>query len=218
VYPTAEVRWFYQGTMPPAFLAWFQGFGHAPEEEPTRVDYYLRLVGTDSLSIKVREGRVEVKQRYEGCSIVQFHQRVAGRVGLWRKWSFGLVEAVSQDPHPETVGPQWVSVEKKRTLRRYRLDGKRVVAAAPGEVPDQGGDLELTRVRVGREEWWSVGLEAYGAEPVLESTLLLVAEYVMAPTQPPSLAAGNSYGYPEWLLHLEQEPGHLPASAPVPGR
>jgi hypothetical protein len=214
VYPTAEVRWFFQGAMAPAVLAWFRGSEGPAEEEPTRVDCYLRRVG-DSLSIKLREGRVEVKQRYRRSGIVRFHPRVAGRVELWRKWSFEVIEIAGQPSAAEAVAAHWTAVEKSRTLHRYRLDGERVVAVAPAEVTDQGCDLELARIRVGGADWWSVGLEAYGAEPVLENTLLQVAGYLMAQPEPPSLAAENSYSYPEWLLHLEQETGQQPTWTPV---
>jgi hypothetical protein len=205
VYPTAEVRWFYPGTVAPAVAAWFRRSEPALEEEPPRVDHYLRRVGTDGLSVKLREGRVEVKQRQSECGIVRFHPRVAGRVGLWRKWSFGLIETRGQPLPAEAVAAHWIAVEKRRTLRRYRLDGERVMAVVPTELPDQGCDLELTRVRVGGADWWSVGLEAHGRESGLKDTLLLVARHLMARTEPPSLVVEDSYGYPSWLLYLEQE-------------
>jgi hypothetical protein len=203
MYPTAEVRWFFRGTIAPAVAAWFRRSEQVLEEELPRVDHYLRQVGTDSLNIKLREGRLEVKQRQQAGTVVQFHPRVAGRVERWRKWSFELAEAAGPGLQPEIMTPHWIAVEKRRTLRRYRLEGERVVRVLPAELPEQGCDLELTRIRAGREAWWSLGLEAYGADPYLESLLVQVAGRLMARTEPPSLATENSYGYPEWLGQLE---------------
>jgi hypothetical protein len=215
VYPTAEVRWFYRGAVAPAVTAWFRGLEGSGEEEPTRVDWYLRRVDTDSLSIKLREGRVEVKQRHAGCGVARLHPRIAGRVELWWKWSFAALETASQSSPEGVVAAHWLAVEKRRALLRYRLDGERVLARAPAELPDQGCDLEVTRIRVGGMDWWSVGLEAYGAEPVLENTLLQVAGYLVARPEPPSLAAENSYSYPEWLLRLQQDMGQQPMPTPI---
>ena len=93
-------------------------------------------------------------------------------------------------------------MEKRRALRRYRLDGQQVVALAPAEASDQGCDLELTRIAAGREAWWSVGLEAYGAVGELERCLLLVTKALTTGIEGFSLAAADSYGYPHWLLRI----------------
>jgi hypothetical protein len=180
-------------------LEWFQRCEHKPEEQPRRVDYYLRHVGIDSLGIKLREGRVEVKQRYRRCGVVRFHERVAGQVEHWRKWSFGLAESDGDLPGVSTLAPFWIRVEKRRTLRKYRIVGNGVMAVREGEDFDQGCALELTSIRVGRAEWWSVGLEAFGEELVLEDALLLVAKHLLAVEEPPVLEVADSYGYPRWL-------------------
>ena len=64
MFATAEVRWFYEGAVSPEVLEWFEQGELTPEEQPYRVDYYLRLSDRDSLGIKLREGRIEVKQRH----------------------------------------------------------------------------------------------------------------------------------------------------------
>ena len=61
---TTEVRWFRRGSIPQSVRQWFSTLGRQPEFQPPRLDYYLRLLDGDALGIKIREGKVEVKQRH----------------------------------------------------------------------------------------------------------------------------------------------------------
>ncbi|MFN2285080.1 MAG: hypothetical protein ACK2UQ_11710, partial [Anaerolineae bacterium] len=63
MFPTVETRWFYPGIIPSDVLAWYHYGERAPEAQPTRIDYYLRLSDHGDLGIKLREGRIEIKQR-----------------------------------------------------------------------------------------------------------------------------------------------------------
>ena len=196
MFPTMEVRWFGEGTVPAEVWEWFHQGEQEPEGQPTRIDYYLRLPNTDSLGIKLREGRVEIKQRHRQHGVVHFHKRVAGVVEHWRKWSFQLARL----PSIVTPAPSWIGVSKERKLRRYRLTADQVVVAVSAhEHPDQGCGLELTNIRVAGKDWWSLGFEAFGDEAILQETLLRVAKQVLAVSEPPTLDAADSCGYPKWL-------------------
>ena len=200
MFPTVEVRWFYQGPIPPEVLAWFQRGGQGPEEPSCRVDYYLRLADRDSLGIKLREGRLEVKQRCRQYGVVRFHERVVGRVEHWRKWSFALARADGGLAGLAVPAPAWVEVRKERRLRTYRLTGDgEVVAVRAEDCPVQGCDWELTAVRAGDEAWWSVCFEAFGGGPALRETLVLVARHVLDGGVPRGFDVGHSYGYAGWL-------------------
>ena len=213
MFPTVEVRWFYEGPIPPEVLAWFQRGGQGPEEPSCRVDYYLRLADWDSLGIKLREGRLEVKQRCRQYGMVRLHERVAGRVEHWRKWSFALDRADGGLASLAVPASAWIEVRKERRLRTYRLGGddadidpdrlrsaaSEVVAVRAGSLPDRGCDWELTAVRAGDEAWWSVCFEAFGGGPALRETLLVVARHVLDDGAPCGFDAGHSFGYPGWL-------------------
>ena len=93
MFPSVEARWFYDGTIPPRVLRWFREYQGSLEGPAHRVDYYLRLADGDSLGIKVREGRLEIKQRHRTYGMVEFHERATGLVEHWRKWSFQLAQA-----------------------------------------------------------------------------------------------------------------------------
>ncbi|MGD8968471.1 MAG: hypothetical protein PVI07_13255, partial [Anaerolineae bacterium] len=62
------------------------------QRHPAREDHYLRLSDTYALGIKLRQGRIEAKQRVRRPGVVRFHERVTGIVEHWRKWSFQLAE------------------------------------------------------------------------------------------------------------------------------
>ncbi len=205
MFPSIEVRWFHEGTIPPEVLEWFQQSEHKPEEQPSRVDYYLRHTHQGSLGIKLREGRVEIKQRQRQYGVVRFHQRVAGMVENWRKWSFELSEAGRDLSSAAVPASSWIGVEKERTLRRYRLTGdNEIVAVSVGEGSGQTCSLELTSIHVEGAEWWSLGFEAFDDEVADEGSLLLVAKQVLTACQPPALRARDSHGYPKWLITIAQ--------------
>lgn len=200
MFSTLEVRWFYDGAIPPDVLAWFQRGGKQPAAPGHRVDHYFCLVEGDSLGIKVREGRMEVKQRRHTYRVVRLHERVAGVMESWSKWSFALA-ASEQDPaSPLAPAQAWAAVEKKRWLRRYRTtsDGQ-IVAVSAREYPPAGCDWELTEVGVGGKTWWTVAFEAFGMESTQQETLNQVAGYILLAAEPPDLDAEHSCGYPGWL-------------------
>jgi len=41
VFPTVEVKWFYEGLVPPEVLRWFYAGEWEPDEPLPRTDYYL---------------------------------------------------------------------------------------------------------------------------------------------------------------------------------
>jgi hypothetical protein len=194
VFPTVEVRWFYQGAVSSEVLEWFEQGERAPEEQPCRVDYYLRLSDRDSLGIKLREGRIEVKQRHRQYGVFRFHDRVTGLVEHWRKWSFELSEGAGNLTSTIVPASCWIGVTKRRKLRRYRLTGNKKIVAVP--VGLQSGlrcNLELTRIIVDETEWWSLGFEASCGEVSYSwrsTSLLLTNRLPLTPRLPTAIQSG----------------------------
>jgi len=208
VFPTAEVRWFSCGRIPPPVEAWFhQGTGGV-DREPGRVDHYLHLAHVDGLGIKLRQGRIEIKQRVDQPQLVPFHERVAGLVERYHKWSFVLSEPDSALARATAVAGSWIPVRKERQLRRYRVaDDGRVIPFTASASPHRGCELELSRVEVSGETWWTLAFEAFGEPSTLRADLLAVARYVLASDGSPALPARDSHGYAAWLSRIMQEEG-----------
>jgi hypothetical protein len=178
---------------------WFERRGPVINAEP-RTDRYLCLPGTTSIGIKLREGKFEVKRRDIDFGFAPLGSGVIGRLALWRKWSF----TVSGADRMEAPDDDWISIEKKRRLRKYAINGISGSAAVdPDTFPECGCSVELTRMKVRDVEWWSVGFEAFGPdEGQLRHTLELVATTCFDSGDHPALHGENSFDYPEWLAGL----------------
>jgi hypothetical protein len=205
MFPTLEVRWFYRGRIPGDVRAWFAGSDPAPTPEPSRVDQYLCLPRSNALGIKLREGRIEIKQRLHQYGSVQFHRQATGVIEHWRKWSLPL--ATTHDDLDEILVPasSWVGVRKERVLRGYRCDGEGRVVAIPITDSDQGCHMELADVQAGDRVWWTLAFEAYGAEPSLRNSLAATIGHIFERDGAPCLLdAKDSFGYARWLALLQQ--------------
>ncbi len=203
MFPTAEVRWFIRGEIPSKVWGWYHRQGTEPEEQPSRVDYYLGLEEGDSLGVKLREGRIEIKRRYGHSEIVYFGERIVGRVEYWNKWGFTISGVDTNLPEWFESPNWWIGVRKERKLRTYQVTTEKTVTEVvfSGSL-GSGCGWELAKIRIeGVEEpWWSVGFEAFGKESDLKDTLMLVAESVLKTDISPVLTIANSYGYPKWLM------------------
>ena len=135
MFPTLEVRWFYQGRIPEDIRKWFARSDPAPTCEPARTDYYLCLPKSNDLGIKLREGRIEIKQRVHQYGSVQFHRQATGLIEHWHKWSLPL--AMTQTGLEEILVPEssWTGVRKERLLRGYRCDDASPAALARESFP-----------------------------------------------------------------------------------
>jgi hypothetical protein len=170
------------------------------QRHPCREDHYLRLGDTDALGIKLRQGRVEVKQRVREHGVFRFHERANGVVEHWRKWSFRLAAAHRALSSINASPASWIRVRKERLLRTYGLTSNGSVVPLPTpEAHHQACELELTRVEVADQDWWTLAFEAFGDESTLQEQLLLVAQHVFAAQEPPALNAQASRGYADWL-------------------
>jgi hypothetical protein len=176
------------------------------ERFPCREDHYLRLTDAPTLGIKLREGRIEIKQRVRNYGMVRLHDRVTGMLEHWRKWSFQLAEARGALLSIAVPAASWIPVRKDRMLRTYRLTVDRsVVPVLALESLRQGCEMELTRVHVAEQSWWTLAFEAFGDESILQEQLVLVAQHVLAADEPPSMNAPESRGYADWLGRIAQK-------------
>jgi hypothetical protein len=207
VFPSLEVRWFHEGSVPSQVASWFLQLQGDIVDQPCRVDCYLRLLDRDSLGIKLREGRIEIKQRRRQLGALRFHARVIGLLEHWHKWSFELTQEANSNVAKALVADSsWIGVRKARRFRRYRLSGGgHVVSVSAGDDASHDCALEVTNLLVGGQKWWTLGFEALGQGSAVRENLVLVARHVFNVEEPPALAARTSYGYPGWLGFLAQE-------------
>jgi hypothetical protein len=193
---TLEVRWFLREGHPDAATAWFRAEDDLVRAD-RRTDYYLNLF-LEQLGIKLREGNLEIKLREKDLGIRKFTSGVAGRCGLWRKLSLPIAdEAV--ETLPDMDPRWWVSITKERQLRLFDARGESIPTTA--RVTD-GCSLELTRLAVGEQSWWTVGFEAFGREESLESILSVTVKRSCEEAAVAGLEADSSWAYPELLARI----------------
>ncbi len=199
---SAEMRWFFPGELPAGFTAWYEA-GQAKTPYPARTDLYLALPGCDSVGVKQREGRFEVKALCEGAEPARYGPLVAGRCDVWVKWSYdgpGIGEwmaALGREP------AGWIAVQKERRLRKYSLETGAPQEVGPALFPHAGCNVELTRLLVNDARWWTFGFEAYGPLQAVLGYLRSGAEQFFAGEPPPApLDNAHSCSYPAWLSAL----------------
>jgi hypothetical protein len=186
-----EVRWIFPGQLETAVAGWF---GRFPARTESRVDTYLLDPRLPGLSVKIREGvALEVKVYRGSPGILEVIGRARGRVEAWQKWSFP-VSPFRQDSG-DLAG--WRPVRKSRRISRFSLASGPVVAGAPRLGGEPRCAVELTEVRTGAQDWWTLGFEAAGPADLLRSELQATATLVFAQALPggvePSLDESRSY-------------------------
>ena len=83
---TSEIRWFLRGTLPLEILSWFSA-GHVPDSEPVQVQEYLLFPDCESVGVKLREQRFEIKAQSGPSRPLHLAFGINGRTEDWVKWS-----------------------------------------------------------------------------------------------------------------------------------
>ncbi len=198
---SAEIRWFIKGKIPSNIFDWFIGLNNNYVNQPERIDQYLYLKSNDSLGIKLREGRVEIKQRINHIGNITPGNNVTGIAEKWQKWSFELNEA-KQNISEISDQNKWIPVSKTRILVNYGITEENIVTQKERASYKNGCLTELTSLKLFNEDWWTLGLEAYGEENRLLDNLVLLSHLILNDKSNIKLSQDDSYSYPGWLKLL----------------
>jgi hypothetical protein len=201
---TAEIRWFVPGSLPGPVLDWFWQ-GKTAQPAGAREDRYLVLPGCETVGVKLRVGTgFDVKARVD-CGVVrEYPLGVVGLVERWVKWSCDDPRLLSGFADASADGAAWVGVWKERRLRGFSLDSGSPVEFTAYASTRVGCHVELTRVRVGDMDAWTLGLEAYGVPQRLREALdqTVAAFFTTLPPPPVLFVRSASASYPAWLARV----------------
>ena len=201
VFSSAEIRWFIKGEIPADVFDWFIGLNENYITQPERTDNYLILSKDDSLGIKLREGRIECKQRLKQIGKISPGISVEGMAEKWKKWSFELIE--SKDEFSGMLSDkEWLPVQKKRILVNYGISEEKIIAQKEPFNYKNGCITEITSVKAKNEQWWTLGLEAYGEVNRLLDNLVLISHLILNDRSNVQLIMKDSMGYPGWIKNL----------------
>jgi hypothetical protein len=202
---SAEIRWFWNDAPPSGLKDWFLSetvHGCAAGGGNTRDDKYLVDKKQDELGIKQRGDKpgVEIKSLVADKYATLSEEPFAGSIQIWVKQTTEVLE----------IEPNIIT-SKQRWLRTYDTSGP-----SPAEIPldqeekpqggrnlpDTGCNVELTQVTLPTGQvWWTLGFESFGDLSSVIDSLTTTAEF-LAKRNPPDLAGGHLYSYPEWLARL----------------
>lgn len=149
------MRWFFKGGVPAAVERWFAA--GLPQAEPWREDRYLILPGLVDMGIKAREGRLEIKGRTAVAGRHAIAPGIDGIAERWCKWSY---DAALAERFCGLASQASVVVGKGRVRRRFLLAPNGAQATAEDARDRRGFALELTRIRLARDAYWSLVIEA----------------------------------------------------------
>ncbi|MFB2933812.1 hypothetical protein ACE1B6_00895 [Aerosakkonemataceae cyanobacterium BLCC-F154] len=199
---TSEIRWFYQGTVPPAIESWFAAnvLKENYQTYEDREDWYLLIPGCEFLGVKLRQQQLETKLRVSDLGVLQLRNNIIGAAEKWIKSTCEDAKLESLITPDVIVKGQWVKVEKVRSQIRYLVDDDRSLTPASTEQNSQAGcNVELTQLIVNHNPWWTLGFEASGTDDKLTSCVETVAKKVLQTFPEQRLNLVDSYAYPKWL-------------------
>lgn len=198
-----EIRWFFEGVIPPEVAAWFQAaapVGTSPPPE-RRTDTYL-VTRDEGFGVKLREGKLEIKWRRGYGHFSGGGGRVTGKVEDWVKWGWADHEAKSDKEILQALEggeSPWVPVKKERGQRMCELTGDGLTFPGKGRRLVSGCALELTMLDIRERSWWTLGLDIFANEGGGDKVLEKCIDGLFGGYPGPALRVENSYGYPEWL-------------------
>lgn len=208
---TTEVRWFGEGDIPRLIRTWFDLCQGEITGYQIRTDLYLADPGSELLGIKLREGRLEIKQLTSHYGLVQLHRHVNGLVEQWRKWGFELGPNQFDPDVANLHYPFGIRVQKERQLHSYQLAPNGLLSSVAQLTGTEDKiatedirrcDVELSSIWVDNRRWWSLALEASGPANSTYEDLLGVFRRLAEMNEPPLLTANTSFSYPSWLTRL----------------
>ena len=195
---TTEIRWFVPGKIPKPVDEWFDNCPGEWIDQPERTDSYYRLSGGQSLGIKLRQGRLEMKERSSPSEVFRIQNEISGLIETWRKWSFELAGDDEVASWETSANKLWLAVKKTRKLHLYRLTSNGTLSpqdSAQGSLCQ----VELTGVFAQGTQWWSLGFEASGAEAKQQEYLKIVANKLLGHVEGIHLREIDSMSYPDWM-------------------
>ncbi len=198
MYKSKEIRWF-TTTEDKQITGWFKAQGINFETTESRTDYYLPLPDKEEMNIKLREGKIEIKQRSGESQIGKLTKTAEGYFENWVKWSF---DADIADPLSKAIIEEkkynWIEIWKKRIGVKLTPDanGKTKVVSIKEHIP-YGCQIEYTRIVVHQKEYFSFALEWFG-EKILELDYSLL-EQILGDN---ILKREDSMGYSKFLKQV----------------
>ncbi len=175
-YYSTEIRWFSYNK--DKLLSLFKSLPFMGEKiypkrhEKKRTDYYLKT-GSHNSSVKIREGRHEIKVKSNIDEIMPS----IGVIEHWAKWS--VVEQNNiLNSIPANLLSDWITVEKLRYLKKFEISKNNGDVNPTNGFPDDGCSVELSILTINNNEVYTFGLEAFGTYRSTKDNLIDTMDFL----------------------------------------
>lgn len=195
LYKSKEIRWFLSEKSN-TITKWFSDHNMDFSKTQARTDFYLPVPGKVDISIKLREGNLEIKQRNGEPESNHLTENAIGYIEDWVKWSF---EIKDDDELAKSIIKDkkfnWIEVYKERIGVKLSVnsDGTIAILGLKDRIPF-GCQVEYTRLLINGKEWFTFGFEWFG-EKYLEVNSKLIDD-ILGDSK---LLLKESLGYGEFL-------------------
>lgn len=165
MYKSKEIRWFTRENNH-AIIEWFSIHGITSSNILPRTDFYLPFPGKEDISIKLREGNIEIKRRQGPAELFQLSENAAGYLENWVKWSFNIDKSdLSEHEIIEGKRQDWLPIYKERLGMKIELkdDGEWLIHGLEKKLAS-GCQLEYTSLTIGSMRWYTFAVEWFGEE------------------------------------------------------
>lgn len=210
---SSEIRWFFETLAEAGKIeTWFNQNGQFLVGKWQRADIYLWQDGLKNHSLKIREGKVEVKILQENRGGVELILANSGNINNWVKYSFALNES---DEENKTLLQRfsgatahkdlnWIKVDKERLLLKYAVDYKNntITKIESNAWPEEGCGVELTKIEVNGQVYYTFGLEAFSKNNRENQNLNKVLTQILEEINIYHLQKNASHSYPGFLASL----------------
>lgn len=203
---TAEIRWFRKGDIPADLHSWFHKSKYI-QRYGSRIDTYLLFPNAETVGVKFRENRFEIKSFVKKLDPVFITDHIRGIPEVWEKWSLAgnsvswLFSEMGRDPSI------WVDVKKSRTIIKYSADGEEILemdASGTQGLPGDGCYAELTEVDINGKLFWTIGFEAFSKRKDIADNLIRTVRCFFNSIEI-HLPEEESFSYPTLLKRIYSE-------------
>jgi hypothetical protein len=190
-----EIRWFHKGKAPPAIKHWFEKELYSREYID---DIYLITGLCSNIGIKIRNGKIEIKEQIAEKKIISLSDFAEGTMDVWHKYSFNLMP--DQQDNVRSLN-EWLTIHKIRKIRHinFRDNPTNLQFLQFGE----GCRTELAELKVLKADWWTIIFEMYGDKEILVEVFKTATRKFLEGIEPGLLTIEKSYSYPEFISKIE---------------
>jgi hypothetical protein len=196
---STEIRWFSTERFTDV-ERWFKDQGKQFKNQWQQSDFYVRLDGYPKLSFKIREGKAEIKTLVNEPAVIKISNTCSGIVEHWIKWSKPLSGHLTATQIFDDKNVL-IELKKERLLITYSINEGGINIA--NDYANEGCQVELTRLSIENQLYYSFAFEAFGSDDRRTSYLNTITTLVLGEFDANTkLSTNDSYGYPVLLSNI----------------